>query len=409
MKNSFLKAVACLFILASFLSLPARGQDAKDKNVVINPGEHLSDSRLLVGQKVVFSGLAERDLTVISGDADIQGTVLGDLTVVGVKAKIRGQVKGSLLVIGGVVSLEGPVDGGVRLIASGVNFSGTASRSLNVFCGSLTATQASAVGRDLMFVAAGSQIGGRVGESVRAVATNVDFSSLVGGDVDLLALGSITVEPQADVRGNFHYKSPRDFTRKGGSSISGKVERENLAMPVGQEEFKEQMTQAFQKAVLFIKVFSVIALLLSALLMALFFPSLAEKVSAHIIKKPLWAFLQGILFYILFPVACFILLISIFGIPLALSAGLLYFGVLYLAQVFAGIAIGECFLRLGKFRGEEELLPPSRGKVFLAALLGSIFLAVLIVLPHGIGFAVSMLACFWGLGGMIGAGARLCR
>jgi len=409
MKNSFFKAAACLFVLASFLSLPARGQDAGNKNTVINYGEHFSDSRLLVGQKVVFSGMAERDLTVISGDADIQGTVAGDLTVVGVNAKIRGHVKGSLLVIGGTVSLEGPVDGATWVIAGGLDFSGKVQRSLKAACITLAATQASAVGRDLMFISVGSHIGGRVGESVRAVATNIDFSSLVGGNVDLLALGDIVVEPQADVNGNFHYKSPQQFNRKEGSSISGKVEYEILAMPKDNNEVEKQMKQAFKNAVLFVKVFSVIALILSALLLALLFPGLAEKVTVHIIKKPLWSFLQGILFYILFPVACLILLISVFGIPLALSAGLLYLGVLYLAQIFTGIAIGECFLRLGRFRGDEELLAPSRGKVFLAALLGSIFLAVLIVLPNGIGFAVSMLACFWGLGGMIGAGARLCR
>ncbi|MFH0802149.1 MAG: hypothetical protein V2A78_07160 [bacterium] len=409
MKNSVLKAAACIIILVSFLSLPAWGQDAGNKNSVINYGEHFSDSRLLVGQKVVFSGLAERDLTVISGDTDIQGTVSGDLTVVGGKVKIRGHVKGSLLVIGGTVSLEGPVDGATWIMAGGLDFSGKVQRSLKAACITLAATQASAVGRDLMFIAVGSHIGGRVGESVRALATNIDFSSLVGGNVDLMALGDITMEPQADVHGNFHYKSPQPFNRKEGSSIAGKVDYEILAMPKDDEELEKQIKQAFKNAVLFVKVFSVIALLLSALLLALFFPGLAEKVSGHIIKKPLWAFLQGLLFYILFPVACLILLISVFGIPLALSAGLLYLGVLYLAQVFTGIAIGECFLRLGRFRGDEELLPPSRGKVFLAALLGSIFLAVLIVLPHGIGFGISMLSCFWGLGGMIGAGARLCR
>jgi hypothetical protein len=409
MKNSFLKAAACLVILASFLRLPAGAQDAVDKNVIVNPGERLKESRLLVGQKVVFSGLAERDLTIIAGDADVQGTVSGDLTVVGGKAKIRGHVKGSLMVLGGTVSLEGPVDGATWVMAGSFDFSGKVKRSLNAACMTYTATQASAVGRDLVFVAVSSQAGGRIGGAVRAAVSDIILSPLVGGGVELLAMGNIVVEPQADIRGDFHYRSPRPFNRKAGSSISGKVEHQILTVPKGQEELKEQMAQTFKNAVLFIKVFSVIALLLSALILALFFPGLAEKVSGHIIKKPLWAFLQGLLCYILFPVACLVLLVTIFGIPLALSAGLLYLGTLYLAQVFAGIAIGECFLRLGRFRGEEESLPPSRGKVFLAALLGGVFLAGLVVLPNGIGFAISMLACFWGLGGMVGAGARLCR
>jgi hypothetical protein len=402
-------ALALIVFLGFFIVVPAGGQESKNAKVVVSPGTKLARSRLLTGQDVVFSGLAARDLIVIADNADIQGTVSGDLTVLAVKAKIRGHVKGSLTVLGGAISLEGPVDGGVCVFSTGLDFSGKVGRSLKAACINYTSTQASAIGMDLASASVTSQIGGRIGESLHAVASSVSLSSLIGEDVNLLAATDVVVEPQTDVRGNFRYKSPKQFNRKEGSSISGKVEHEILALPKGQEELKEQVTQAFRNAVLFVKVFSVIALILSAILLALFFPGLAEKVSGQIIRNPFRIFLQGLLIYIIVPLACLLLFITLFGIPLALSAGLFYLGALYLAQVFAGIAAGECFIRLSRFRGEGESLPPSRGKVFLAALLGSVFLSVVMLIPHGIGFAISMLSCFWGLGGMSGAGARLCR
>jgi hypothetical protein len=102
----------------------------------------------------------------------IDGRVIGDALVIGTSVEINGEVDGSLIAVGESVVINGEVGGNVYSLAvSPLALGPDASigRTLYFIGGRLVTDPESEIGRDLVAVALGAQIGGSVERDVNAV------------------------------------------------------------------------------------------------------------------------------------------------------------------------------------------------------------------------------------------------
>jgi hypothetical protein len=124
------------------------------------------------GDNVPNGTTVESDALLTGDEVSIDGRVIGDALVIGSSVEINGEVDGSLIAIGQQVTINGQVGGNVYSLAvSPLSLGSEAviSRTLYFIGGRLETDPESEIGRDLVAVALGAQMGGSVGRDVKAV------------------------------------------------------------------------------------------------------------------------------------------------------------------------------------------------------------------------------------------------
>lgn len=127
---------------------------------------------LVQGDSVPAGTTVESDALLSGDEVSIDGRVIGDALVIGSSVEINGEVDGSLIAVGESVVINGEVGGNVYSLAvSPLALGPEASigRTLYFIGGRLVTDPESQIGRDLVAVALGAQIGGGVGRDVNAV------------------------------------------------------------------------------------------------------------------------------------------------------------------------------------------------------------------------------------------------
>ena len=100
---------------------------------------------------------------------------------------------------------------------------------------------------------------------------------------------------------------------------------------------------------------------------------------------------RGIVWLILTPIVCLILMITIIGLPLGIIGLVMYFVVLYMVKVVASYAVGYQVL---KWLGAQ------RAKDGWVLLLGLVVFMILVAIPF-IGWIIKCLLIIWALGALV--------
>jgi hypothetical protein len=96
--------------------------------------------------------------------------------------------------------------------------------------------------------------------------------------------------------------------------------------------------------------------------------------------QPVASLLWGVGVFIVTPVAVLFLLLTIIGLPAAIFLALAFGALLYLSQVFVGMAIGRALMP------ESWRSRPNRWRLWVAMLLGVTFIVVIRLLPIPFGW-----------------------
>ena len=296
------------------------------------------------------------NLDAAAGSVVIAGTVDGDVSAAAGSVIVAesGQVTGSLDAAAGSVVIEGTVDGDVTV--------GAASLELRE--------------------------GSRVGGSVEAGAAEVLIDGGIDGDATVGA-DTLQIGAPAEIGGSLTYDA-EEFLLSDDATVSGTVIRDESLSVGGPDVFGSGAELPSIPAWIGTLYGALVNLLLGAVLL-LVAPQFARDVVATGRSRTARSAGVGVLALVGIPIALFLLLFTIIGIPLSL-AGFVVFGLLlWVTSVYGMIVLGTWLLSLADSANR-----------WLALFVGVVTVTVLDFVPF-VGGVVSLLVLLVGLGAFIAA------
>lgn len=275
-------------------------------------------------------------LVAFGSRVDIQGTINGDVYCAGQTVSISGVINGDVICAGENVMISGKVNGDVRLAGYTVNIGGYVRGSGSFAAQSLQIDNNSVITSDILGFAETMNISGAIGRDIAVASTNTLINGEVGRDIKG-HIENLTIGSSGVVNGNIDYTSLNDPLIIGSGEVKGDI---TIYEPdYGSMNNQSSASMAFMGFVFF----SASMLLIGMILIALF-PRLINDTAQSSLKTPGKVILLGILSLVLTPIAIIILLISAFGVPLAILLGLIWIVILMLSMPFAGYALGYAVL-----------------------------------------------------------------
>jgi cytoskeletal protein CcmA (bactofilin family) len=344
-----------LVIISLFVAAPAEAKIiAQEKGLVSVGADEVINDDLYIGAESV----------------DIAGTVNGDIYIGAGTVNFRGKVSGDLVVGTGTLNVTKGVIGDSLIVGAGTVIIDDQSRiGGSLLAGTGTLDNRAPVGRNFM-----------------AGAGTINSNSSVGGEARLagerLALG-----PKTRINGDLTYATEREISQDKGAIIKGKITRHQT--PEFKPVDKRQMAKAWVTAKLGLEGLSFLGAFLVGLVMLWLLPKFTLDITGKIQDKFLASLGWGLVVLMVAPMALFLLAITGIGLPLAGIFTLLLFVDLYLAKVFASLALGQ---GLKKYFGWNLKLPV----VFFIGLAVYYLLRLIPV----IGFFVRIVGLLAGIGGV---------
>ncbi|HUC87426.1 MAG TPA: hypothetical protein VMR75_03880 [Candidatus Saccharimonadales bacterium] len=248
---------------------------------------------------------------------EIDGTVNGDVYAAGSQVIVDGTVNGDVLAAGGSVTVDGTVNGNVRVAGGNILIDGRIAKNVSAAGGNVELTH-----------------NATIEGSVAAASGSLQDSSNVHGDINAAA-GQLTIGSDAHVGGSVVYWSNRVATI-GSGTVAGTVTHR---IPPSRHHAR---SWGFAGA-LFAALYWLVVTYILAALLYWWLPRHAQSVAKSIREQPWRSLGWGIVAAIATPIVGIILMITVIGIPLALSLWALYAVAILLAPVWVIIALRELF------------------------------------------------------------------
>lgn len=307
-------------------------------------------------------------VTVAQGE-----TVDGSLQAAAGTVLVAGTVDGNLEAVGGTVLISGTVTGNVQAVAGSVTIEGTVEGDVDAFGGSV-------VVRD----------GGRIGGSLEAAAGSVRLDGDVAGNARLGA-EAVVLGPTAVVGGTVEYDADRYTTEPGATVRGPTIRNDDLTFTVG-SPFGVGSPDFLRPTV------SPLAAVgypfLANLLLGVCLLVLVPRFSANVVTvgedEPLTSGGVGLVTVVAVPLLLALLLFTIVGIPLSFVGFAGYLFALWVGQVYGGYLLGTVALDAAGVRSH-----------WVALGLGLAVLALLSLLPLGVGGVLQAIATLVGLGALV--------
>lgn len=306
----------------------------------------------------------DNSLFVSGRNIDIASDVNGDIFCAGQTITISGNVDGDVICAAQTIRISGKVDGDVRLAAQTVSVSGEVTSNGTIATQTFTLDSDGKIGRD---VSVGSQdvaINGEVGRDMAVGSTNVVVSGKVGRDIEATVV-NMRLASTASVGGAIDYTSANTITQDSGSTVGGEVTRTDPP----QKQNEAQKYGALFGFSLGWFLYWLIAMAAAALLLALIWPVMFVRVTNRAMPRPWKALLVGLVAGIVVPIGLVALLISVIGIPLAITFGIGWLLILLLSGPFTAFYIGRLILR------------SHSDHILLDMLVGTVLLTILYFIP----------------------------
>ncbi|OGG04906.1 hypothetical protein A2Z33_06425 [Candidatus Gottesmanbacteria bacterium RBG_16_52_11] len=330
-------------------------------------GETINDSLLISGQEIT-----------------IDGTVRGDVFCAGQNVSITGNVTGDVICAGQHLRISGISAGDVRLAGQSVSISGNVSRNITAFGQTLT-LEATTAGETL-FAGQSVHLDGTAAREVRGAADSVILSGTVG-DLNVTA-NRLLLSPKAAIRGKLTYVSDRNAEIAPGATVSGAIIRippeKSKAVPSGWGQNRRPASWIAGR------IMSYLTHLVIGLVLAFFASKHFRNISRAMLARPGRAIGRGLLILLAAPLVVLLLVLTIFGIPVAGLAVLALILAVFISRIAAGMAVG--------IKISDEYLKHRKLSFIGSTFIGITASWIVFSVPVA-GWLLSALAVLWGLGG----------
>lgn len=262
---------------------------------------------------------------------EISGLCKGDVYVAGTQILVDGVIEGDLICLCGSLQITGEVQGAVRGLCGQTLISGKVGKNITLASAAFTSTPFSQFDSSVFLASSTADVSGMFLKDFYAGSTNIRFSGQNMNNLHLYA-GTIRLNSNAEVKGYLEYSSPNPIDIQKGALVGSVIQ-------------KQGANKLYSKSMIFNNI--MLGSKIAATLMNLFFTILIGIVlikvwpnlfirSLNNLKKHLAkSFIQGAMFLIALPLIGIVLLITILGIPIALT--LIAFSVLglYTAKIYS--------------------------------------------------------------------------
>lgn len=345
-------------ILGLFIASPVEAKVMmKEKGAVIVPATEVINDDLYIGAET----------------ADIAGVVNGDIYVGAGTVNFSGRVSGDLVVGAGTVTIDQAFIGD----------------SLIVGAGTVTIDEQTRIGGSLLAGSGTLDNQARVGRNAMIGAGTVTLNAPVAGEARIGA-ETLTLGPLTVIGHDLTYAA-QELDQNEKAVIRGEVKRHEL--PEGkkwdQPALRKNMLKFWQAAQFGLTAFSFFGALIVGLAMLWLLGKPTLAIGDKIVTKFGSSLGWGFVLLFITPPALMLLMFTGVGLPLAFILGGLFVIDLYLAKIFAAMALGKVLAR----QFDWKLKP---APVFLVGLIAYYLLRLIPV----VSFFVCLIALLAGLGGV---------
>jgi len=345
------------------------------------------DSRSGMDVTVASGEVINNDLYIVATNITIDGTVNGDVFIAGQTIRINGTINGGVTAAGQTISLNGNVSAGARLAGQTISVGGSISRDLLVAASDLTITDSAVINRDLNSYSNMTVINGHVLGNVTGSINNLTISSEINGNV-IVRANSLLINPTANIHGNLDYTSENTANIQTGATISGTTQR---TIPPRNELARGWVSGVVGGALF--RVFSYLSIFIIGLIIVALGRRSILSLALAINDHPALSLGWGALLFFITPIAAFVVMVTIIGLPLGIISLLVWGILLYLSQIPVAILIG--WLILSRRRTNH-----SYGFTIGMLALGLAILYIISAIPI-FGWIMWMLVMIFGLGSLV--------
>ncbi len=287
-------------------------------SVTFGSGESIVNDLYMAGGTVTSAGTIQGDLTVAGGTLLVNGPVSADLFAGGGTITVLSEVVGDVRVAGGTIVIQGPVQGDVIAAGGQITLAGPK------------------IGGDVAVAGGSVSIDAPITGTLRAAGGEVRVNAPVTGDVFIQA-ETVVLGPKAALSGKLTYSASKELRKDEGATVVG--ETKYTPNPDVRGAAKAGMA-AFLSLWAVAKFFMILT---GALLFGLLFQRYSRELVATAATQPLMEIGRGAIIFIVVPVASFILLMTVIGVPLGimglLGYALLLIGVSLLMPIVLGSVV----------------------------------------------------------------------
>jgi len=368
MKSKIIKIVLILAILI----IPSE--------VLLAAETKSGDSVYIAKDEIVVGNLYAAGQTIT-----VDGLVSGDIIAVAQTIKINGRVEGDIIVIAQDLVINGEVGGNVRIAGSSLALNGTVARNVNAFGSNIAIGPNARIGWDVLWFGMTTEMRGVIDGGLSGYTDRVLIAGKIGKDVKLnLSKGNqsqeIIITPEAIINGDLIYTSNNVAQISDKASLAGKI----------QQVAPETKNANWLWLWLWGQTFAIFAALSVGLVLIYVTRNITSHILTNLEEKPLKAFIPGLILTFVLPPIALVLAITVIGLPLALIIMAWWLVAIYLAKVFTALVIGRLLIR--KIIKKEWSL-------FVSLVLGIFICWLLFAIPV-VGWILSLIAIWFGLGGI---------
>lgn len=360
--------IRILAIISLILSAAsAAAQQGNDDEVVLRS---MGPDRFVAGGTVSVREPVGGDLIAASGNLSVSTDVGGDLVVAGGDIQLAGVVSQNLYAAGGKIFIDSNIARNARVAGGSVSLgtSGQIKGNASLAGGEIT-------------------VRGPIGGYLQAGGGSLYLDGPIGGDVEL-AGDRIELGPHARIEGHLKYQSGEDIRQAPGAEVRGGIERvKGTASTLGEHgRFGARRSVGIAWS---------LGLVVAAALLAGALPAQGVRIGDFLQQRFGWSVLVGFIALVCTPVAVILLLVTVIGIPLALTALAAYGFLLLAGYVASGVGVGHFALN----RWKDERASSTAWRIGAAAL-GMLLIVVLGRLPW-LGSLIVLVALLFGMGALL--------
>jgi len=333
-----------ILLLISILLLPGSQALKMFSDDYVTIDTPIEDDIIIAGSYVKINAPVD-SVVIAGGDVEINAPV-GSAVIAGGTVEIDAPIKGDLFVIGGQIYVNSDVGGKVMATGGTMNIKGHVARNLVLAGGDVKIRSNSEIDRDALITANDLYNAGTI-------------------------KGTLTV-------------SAEDFENTGSA---GKLNVIKTKKPVRDE--KTGIEQVRDSLNIF-KIVILVGFLIVGLIIVGLFPKGALAIDQEIKDSPVIKTVVGFVFMVALVIFIFIAAISVIGLPLALTLGLLSIVTLMLSNLFVSFSLGKQIATITKL-GMSNML---------AFVVGYAILNALFIIPYA-GGLIELISISLGFGAVV--------
>jgi|GEM_PF-1011501 len=329
----------------------------------------------------------DNDYFVYGKNIEISGTINGDLYVLGGQVLIDGRVNGDIIAMAGNIEITGNTSDNVRLLAGQASISGHIGNNLMGVSANIELFPSATIGNNAVIVSGNGTLGAVIHNHVHLYSSNARISNQVAGNVTA-CVGKMRISSKAKIGGCVEYWS----NNKALIDPTAHIYKEITHHPPFFYTFFHGKLATILKigSKLATSLMNFLYTLITGLIMLRYFRRPIDQAVLTIQNKPLRSFITGLTCISILFLTSIALIITILGIPFALT--LLSFTIItfYTAKIISILWISKYLFYRCDFKEH----------IFLYFTSGLILYFLITLIPY-VGIAISLSALLLGLGGSI--------